>query len=59
MRRQFPAHVQVKAAHGVRDLNALLAVHELGVLRVGTSRTSEMLDECRRRLGLPAIIAPR
>jgi deoxyribose-phosphate aldolase len=55
MRRHSPPHVQVKAAGGVRDLDALLAVRELGVTRVGASRTSDMLDECRRRLGLPAI----
>ena len=55
MRQHSPAEVQVKAAGGVRDLDALLAVRELGVSRVGASRTREMLDECRRRLNLPAI----
>jgi deoxyribose-phosphate aldolase len=45
----------VKAAGGVRDLDALLAVRELGVSRCGASRTAEMLGECRQRLGLPAI----
>ncbi len=51
MRRHAPPHVQVKAAGGVRDLDALLAVRALGVTRVGASRTKEILDECRRRLG--------
>ena len=46
-----PAHVQVKAAGGVRDLDKLLEVRSLGVTRVGASRTREILDECRRRLG--------
>lgn len=55
MRRHAPAHVQVKAAGGVRDLDALLAVRALGVSRVGASRTKEMLDECRKRLGLPLL----
>ncbi|HEX6987249.1 MAG TPA: hypothetical protein VF170_17865, partial [Planctomycetaceae bacterium] len=50
-----PPHVQVKAAGGVRDLDRLLEVRALGVTRVGASRTKEMLDECRRRLGLPEI----
>jgi deoxyribose-phosphate aldolase len=45
-----PKHVQVKAAGGIRDLDALLEVRQLGVTRVGASRTREMLDECRRRL---------
>ncbi|MEZ6118878.1 MAG: deoxyribose-phosphate aldolase [Pirellulaceae bacterium] len=52
MRKHSPARVQVKAAAGVRDLDALLQVRELGVTRVGASRTQEMLDECRRRLQL-------
>lgn len=56
MRRHSPAHVQVKAAGGVRDLDALLAVRAIGVSRVGASRTKEILDECRRRLGLAAIV---
>jgi deoxyribose-phosphate aldolase len=52
MRKHAPPHVQVKAAGGVRDLDALLAVRALGVTRCGATRTREMLDECRRRLGM-------
>lgn len=55
MRELSAPHVQVKAAGGVRDLDALLAVRALGVSRCGASRTKEMLDECRRRLNLPPI----
>jgi len=51
MRAHSPAQVQVKAAGGVRDLDKLLEVRALGVSRVGASKTKEMLDECRRRLG--------
>ncbi|KKL90287.1 hypothetical protein LCGC14_1906190 [marine sediment metagenome] len=51
MREHSPDRVQVKAAGGVRDMDKLLAVRALGVTRVGASRTKEMLDECRRRLG--------
>ncbi len=50
MRQHSPEWVQVKAAGGIRDLDALLQVRALGVTRVGASRTQEMLDECRRRL---------
>jgi deoxyribose-phosphate aldolase len=53
MRLHAPAHVQVKAAGGIRTLDALLAVRELGVTRCGATRTAEMLDECKKRLGLP------
>jgi deoxyribose-phosphate aldolase len=55
MRKHAPRHVQVKAAGGVRDLDTLIKVRELGVTRCGASRTREMLDDCRQRLGLPAI----
>jgi deoxyribose-phosphate aldolase len=55
MREHSPPHVQVKAAGGVRDLEMLLRVRQLGVSRVGASRTKEMLDECRSRLGLPPL----
>jgi len=51
MRKHSPARVQVKAAGGIRDMDALLAVRRIGVTRVGASRTADMLDECRRRLG--------
>lgn len=52
MRRHSAPHIQVKAAGGVRDLDALLRVRALGVTRCGATRTAEMLDEARRRLGL-------
>ena len=51
MRKHAAPQVQVKAAGGVRDLDALLKVRALGVSRCGASRTKEMLDECLRRLG--------
>ncbi|AMV32679.1 Deoxyribose-phosphate aldolase 1 [Pirellula sp. SH-Sr6A] len=47
--------VQVKAAGGVRDCDALLHVRSMGVTRVGASRTAEILGEARQRLGLPPI----
>ena len=55
MRQHSPSFVQVKAAGGVRDLDGLLAVRALGVTRCGASRTADMLNECRKRLELPAI----
>lgn len=54
MRTHAADHVQVKAAGGVRDLDALLEVRALGVSRCGASRTSDILDEARSRLGLPS-----
>ena len=55
MRKHSAPHVQVKAAGGIRDLDALLRVRAIGVTRCGATRTASMLDEARKRLGLPAI----
>jgi deoxyribose-phosphate aldolase len=55
MRRHSPPNVQVKAAGGIRTLDALLEVRAVGVSRLGATRTAEMLDDCRQRLGIPAI----
>jgi deoxyribose-phosphate aldolase len=55
MREHSPAHVQVKAAGGVRVLDKLLEVREIGVSRVGATATQAILDEARKRLELPPI----
>jgi deoxyribose-phosphate aldolase len=55
MRKHSGDQVQVKAAGGVRDLDALLAVRALGVTRCGATRTSGMLNDARNRLGLDPI----
>ena len=52
MRKHSPPEVQVKAAGGVRTLDALLEVRALGVTRVGATATVVILDECKKRLGL-------
>ncbi len=52
MRQHSPSRVQVKAAGGVRTLDKLLEVRAVGVTRVGASRTKDILDECKRRLGI-------
>jgi deoxyribose-phosphate aldolase len=57
MRRSVSPHVQVKAAGGVRTLDALLAVMDLGVTRVGATATSTILDDFRARAG-GAVPAP-
>ena len=51
MRMFAPDFVQVKAAGGVRTLDRLLEVRRLGVTRCGATRTAEILDELRIRLG--------
>ena len=49
MRRSVSAHVQVKAAGGVRTLDDLRAVMELGVTRIGATQTAAILDEFKTR----------
>lgn len=55
MRASSPAHVKVKAAGGVRDLDKAIEVIGLGVSRIGASATAAILDPWRERLGLPKI----
>lgn len=49
MRANCSASVQVKAAGGVRDLDGLIRVRQLGASRCGATATAAMLDEYRRR----------
>jgi deoxyribose-phosphate aldolase len=49
MRAACSPKVQVKAAGGVRDLDGLILVRELGASRCGASATAAILDEYRRR----------
>ena len=49
MRGSVSARVQVKAAGGVRDLDGLFKVRDLGASRCGATATAAMLDEYRRR----------
>jgi deoxyribose-phosphate aldolase len=51
MRQSAPTQVKLKAAGGVRTLDQAIAVVELGCDRFGASKTSEILDELRGRLG--------
>jgi deoxyribose-phosphate aldolase len=50
MRKHSPPHVRVKAAGGIRTLDALLEVRAIGVSRSGATRTAEMLNECKQRI---------
>jgi deoxyribose-phosphate aldolase len=51
MRATVGPQVQVKAAHGVRTLDQLLAVIEAGATRSGATATVAILDEFKRRHG--------
>jgi deoxyribose-phosphate aldolase len=57
MRKAAPPHVKLKAAGGVRDLDGALDVIRLGCDRIGASKTAEILDVLRQRLGLEPVVA--
>ena len=52
MRESVSPRVQVKAAGGVRDLDGLIRVRDLGATRCGATTTAAILDEYRRRAAL-------
>jgi deoxyribose-phosphate aldolase len=49
MRANTSPHIGVKAAGGVRTLDALLAVMELGVTRIGATATETIIEDFRAR----------
>jgi len=49
MRATVGPHVQIKAAHGVRTLDQLLAVIDAGATRSGATATAAILDEFKQR----------
>jgi deoxyribose-phosphate aldolase len=58
MRRSVSPHIGVKAAGGVRTLDALIDVMALGVTRVGATATATILDDFKaRKAGLGAVSA--
>jgi len=57
MRRTVSSHVQVKAAGGVRTLDALIDVMNLGVTRVGATATKTIIDDFRARKAAAPVAA--
>jgi deoxyribose-phosphate aldolase len=49
MRKHTAPHIQIKAAGGVRTLDELLAVRELGVTRIGATATKVIINEAIKR----------
>jgi deoxyribose-phosphate aldolase len=58
MRKYSAPEVQVKAAGGVRTLDGLLKVKELGVTRLGASATATILEDAKKRFGVTSADAP-
>jgi deoxyribose-phosphate aldolase len=58
MRANTSAHIAVKAAGGVRTLDALLEVLALGVTRIGATATATIIDDFRaRKAGVAPVAA--
>jgi deoxyribose-phosphate aldolase len=53
MRKHAPARIGIKAASGVRTLQTALEVYAAGCSRFGATRTAEILDAWKARLGQP------
>jgi deoxyribose-phosphate aldolase len=51
MRANTSSRVAIKAAHGIRSLDALLEVMELGVTRIGATQTEAIIEGFRARKG--------
>ncbi len=49
MRKHLNPDIQVKAAGGIRTLDDLLKVKELGVTRIGATATANILNEAKER----------
>lgn len=59
MRRSVSPRIGIKAAHGVRSLDILLEVLEVGVTRVGVTQTKAIVEDFRARKAAIAAAAHR
>jgi deoxyribose-phosphate aldolase len=50
MRARCKERVQIKAAHGVRTLDAAIEVYNAGCTRFGATATAQILDDWKARL---------
>jgi deoxyribose-phosphate aldolase len=58
MRRHSASWVQIKAAGGIRTLDDMLKVKQLGVTRIGATATAAILEEAKIRLNLGSGSSP-
>jgi deoxyribose-phosphate aldolase len=54
MRKNLPPETGIKAAGGLRTVDQVLEVYELGCTRIGTASTAALLDEWKQRLASQA-----
>jgi deoxyribose-phosphate aldolase len=53
MRKHLPEEIGIKAAGGLRTVDQVLEVYELGCTRVGTTSTAALLDDWKARVAPP------
>jgi deoxyribose-phosphate aldolase len=58
MRRHCSPQVQIKAAGGIRTLDRLLQCLAWGASRIGASATESIMEEAKRRFGVPRVGGP-
>ena len=51
MRKHCRPNIQIKASGGIRSLDQILRVRELGVTRVGATATEAILEEAKKKFG--------
>jgi deoxyribose-phosphate aldolase len=49
MRKYCAPEIQIKAAGGIRNLEQVLNMRELGVTRIGATATAEIVEVAKRR----------
>jgi deoxyribose-phosphate aldolase len=54
MRKHLPEEIGIKAASGIRTVDQVLEVYELGCTRIGATSTAALLDEWKQRLAARA-----
>jgi deoxyribose-phosphate aldolase len=54
MRKHLPEEIGIKAASGIRTVDQVLEVYELGCTRIGATSTAALLDEWKQRLAAQA-----
>jgi deoxyribose-phosphate aldolase len=54
MRKHLPGEIGVKAAGGLRTVDQVVEVYNLGCTRIGTTSTAALLDEWKSRLAAAA-----
>jgi len=56
MRKHLPGEIGIKAASGLRTVDQVLEVYELGCTRIGSTRTAALMEEWKARVAAAATL---